>query len=337
MPRKTICHRGRKYNVLRTLTIGQRPYHLLKRLSDQRERYLAYDPNAGPDGDLRAVWLLPRNSYTKKQIRVAVRISESNSNVPTILEYHESGRHLQVVATWIGGGDLASFLALVRRGRAPRPSPREALRLVRGLAHGISNLNQKKNVMHGDIKPANLVLAREPSRLYMIDFGSAWFAEETMMPRQSDGVTPLYSAPEQLDRTGDLPAPDFRSDQFATMVVFYEMLTLKLPYDGLGGAAGVDRQHRAATEHALVPPSQLAGAGRRQLSTGIWRRLDRLVARGLQLHPSKRFEGRRDWLKEFDQINAKLSVDEDGSILVRSLQELVEWPTRIWQDWRERR
>ncbi|MAT70845.1 MAG: hypothetical protein CMJ58_15125 [Planctomycetaceae bacterium] len=338
MAKQRITHRGKTYRVLRTLSIGKRPYHLLKDLSDQRERYQAFDPYAGPDGDLRAVWVFPRTSYVEKQIRLVARVSEANANFPTILEYHPVGRRLFVVATWIRGQDLAAYLDDVRSGRFPnaRPSPGEAVRLARGLAHGVSNLNQKKNIVHGDIKPANIVLMREPSRLCLIDFGSSWFVEQTLCARRSDGASPAYAAPELLDQDGSLGVPDFRSDQFATMVVLYELLTLQLPYSGLGGAAGMDSRHRVAMEGELVVPSRFPGIGLHGLSANAWRKLDRLVAKGLRLDPGQRYQNRREWLRAFDQIHASLMHGDDESVLLRSFQDAMEWPWRAWREWRGR-
>ena len=95
-------------------------------------------------------------------------------------------------------------------------------------------MHHKKNFVHGDIRPENLVLCREPNRLVLIDFGSAWPVEKTTARSLGDGVSEFYSAPEQLR---DNRFADFRSDQFSASVVFYELLTLDLPYEGLGGKA----------------------------------------------------------------------------------------------------
>ena len=48
----------------------------------------------------------------------------------------------------------------------------------------------QRRILHGDIKPENLILAREPNRLVMIDFGTAWTTERTTRRDQGGGPLP---------------------------------------------------------------------------------------------------------------------------------------------------
>src|SRR5207247_711917 len=92
------------------------------------------------------------------------------------------------------------------------PSAHEGFRILRGLAHCVSQLHNHTNCVHGDVKPENIILARHPERAVLIDFGSAWTAERTARRVAGDGHTEPYAAPEQ--HRGDV-AVDFRADQFA--------------------------------------------------------------------------------------------------------------------------
>ena len=332
MPRQKIWHRGSAYEVQRKLVLGQRTYLVLKSLSSVRERLLVFDPLAGPEGDLRSIHVYPRTKHALNQLTLLHRISENNTNVPTILEFHPRKNQIFVVMTWIHGQDVASYLDGIRNNKYRGPSPREVVRLVRGLAHGISNLNHRKNIVHGDIKPMNLILTREPSRLVMIDFGSSWFVEHTLLSQPPDGATPGYAAPEQLaDKSEQLGVPDFRSDQFAVMVMCYELLTLELPYAGLGGMAGIDREHRRTFADQLVVPSKRS-KHLDDLPMALWDRLDRMALRGLSLDPDARYPNRREWLKEFDYIYAELRrIDDQDSLLAKTFREAIELPRRLWR------
>ena len=125
---------GRDWPVVDRLSVGRRQYLILEKTgSADRSRFMAFDPYAGPDGDLRAILVLPRSPAAEQHIRVLKRISANNINLPTILEYRTRKDELLVVLTWVRGMDLQNFLKKVRDARRPRPSATEAFRLVRGL------------------------------------------------------------------------------------------------------------------------------------------------------------------------------------------------------------
>ena len=171
------------------------------------------------------------------------------------------------------------------------------MRLLRGLAHGLGQLLRSFALIHGDIKPENLILARRPSRLVMIDYGSAWLLPRTRSRNPGDGVSPAYSAPElQVDGC----VPDARCDQFSASVVAYEMLTGRLPYDSLGGQAGRP-EFRSRMGNKLVPPSKFAYEPLR-LPRSLWKAIDHVVVKGLQFDPEDRFPTAAAWIDELDSL-----------------------------------
>ena len=89
-------------------------------------------------------------------------------------------------------------------------------------------------LVHGDIKPANLMVEAE-HKLRILDFGVAREFEDALATQTLDNLAPLagtlaYMAPETL--LGHATSP--RSDLYALGVVFYEMLTGQRPHAGLG-------------------------------------------------------------------------------------------------------
>ena len=83
----------------------------------------------------------------------------------------------------------------------------------------MAKVHRVNDVVHGDLKPANLLLVRGKNRLIPIDYGSAWTGGETLRRSHGDGISPVYAAPEQL--RGD-DAVDWRADQFAFGVILFE-------------------------------------------------------------------------------------------------------------------
>src|SRR5437773_3878630 len=87
-----------------------------------------------------------------------------------------------------------------------------------GVAH-------RKGVIHGDVKPGNILITDE-GRVKLMDFGMARLASHDSKATPLVG-TPAYWCPEQI-----LGKPqDARSDLFSLGVVLYEMVTGKRPFD----------------------------------------------------------------------------------------------------------
>ena len=228
----------------KTIKVRDRVYRVLEDVGGAgRKRYWVRDRRAGPRGDYRQILVLPRGEASSQHIAALQRLSHGNPNLPTILDCETRGDEIFVVTNWVRGPDLETYLEDVRSKAPQRLTPTEVMKLYRGLAHGLSQMHQHRGVRHGDIKPANLIIAREPNRLVMIDFGSAWMTERTTRRDPGDGTSHGYTAPERLD---DRQRPDnegsvvdARSEQFSATVVAYEMLTGVLPYGKMGGKAGL--------------------------------------------------------------------------------------------------
>jgi serine/threonine protein kinase len=291
-----ITVRGRVDTVLDEIHVGPKRYYVLERLSG-RERFRVFDPAAGFNGDYRVIHFLPRGRDTEQQIEVLRRLAEKNLHFPKILECARQADKLAVVTTWIWGTSLREFLADVRERKHHQPSSREVCRLFNKLAHGLSYLHVKLNVVHGDIKPANIILEKDPSRLILIDFGSAWPSERAAKKELGDGISLPYAAPEQL-----IPgaAVDFRADIFSLTVVLFEMLTLEIPYDGVGGLAGLP-ENRLDFAGKGINPSEKISDGHLIPRSAV-RALDQFALRGLGINPNERFSDRSSWLKAFDEL-----------------------------------
>jgi serine/threonine protein kinase len=300
-PRKTIEVDGRPCPVLDRLRLGGHDYWILERLGHgDRERFLAFDPAAGPRGDLRALLILPASRETLQHLRVLQRLTHHHASFPSILAFHRRGRQVCLVQSWVRGRTLHSVLDRARRQARGWPTPGQAFQTYRHLAHALGQLHNVTLCVHGDLKPAHLVLVRQ--RVVLVDFGSAWTLERTAARVPGDGFTACYASPEQHRGA----AVDFRSDHFSAAVIAYELLTRQIPYDGLGGRAGRD-DLAAAFADKLVPPSRLA-AHPGGLPRSAWQRLDRVLLRALALDPGQRFATRQACLDELDAVDALLKL-----------------------------
>ena len=84
----------------------------------------------------------------------------------------------------------------------------------------------KQDVVHRDIKPANIMFHQESNEIKITDFGIARITDSS---KTKTGVvlgTPSYMSPEQLSGQ----KVDGRSDLFSLGVMFYQMVSGKLPF-----------------------------------------------------------------------------------------------------------
>ena len=300
----TIHYGKREIPVLGHITVGNRSYAILEKIGNAgRQRYWVCERRTGPRRVFRQILILPGDQTTRQHLAVLQRISQGNPNFPMILECRHKGAEFHLVTTWIHGEDLRSFLRRTQASRNAKgwPSPYEVMKLYRGLAHGLSQLHRHCRVVHGDIKPENLIFARVPNRLGCIDYGSGWMMERTIARVKGDGTSEYYAAPEQ--QSEDLLA-DFRTDQFSATVVAYEMLTGKRPYGGMGGKAGLP-DLRPKYEPLYKPPSELCPL-KRAVPRRIWDVIDAAVARGLALDPKQRFQNRSEWIEALEDIHCEM-------------------------------
>jgi hypothetical protein len=131
-----------------------------------------------------------------------------------------------------------------------------------------------------------------------------------------------YAAPEL--QTGSV-CDGFAADQFSVSVVFYELLTGVLPYDGLGGKAGRPEYVTQAAD-TPAPPSRVAQACR-DLPRSLRDRLDAVVLRGLALNPERRFPDRHVWLNELYESSARFRLTPElpalENLLTRVIRRLI--------------
>jgi len=297
-PKDCVRYGGKRIPFLGSMAVGKRQYAILEKIGrGDRQRFWVFDRHAGPRGDFRQILILPADKTTRQHLAVLQRLSHGNPNLPMILECRQAGTEFHLVTTWARGEDLDEYLRRSQASLKTWPSPLEVMKLFRGMAHGLSQLHRHCRVVHGDIRPSNLVFARTPNRLVMIDFGSAWMMEKTVGRAIGDGISEYYAAPEQLQEDG---LADFRSDQFSATAVAYELLTGKRPYGGMGGTAGLPK-NRANYEPLYKPPSALCPL-RREVPRRIWELIDAVVGRGLALDPPNRFQNRSLWLDALEDV-----------------------------------
>jgi len=146
-------------------------------------------------------------------------------NHPSIVTIFDAGEEhdlAYIAMEFLKGRDLVPFTkpgALLPVERAVSIVARVADAL--GYAH-------RQNVVHRDVKPANVMYEPESDTVKVTDFGIARITDSSRTKTGMVLGTPSYMSPEQLAGK----KIDGRSDLFSLAVSLYQMLCGRLPFDG---------------------------------------------------------------------------------------------------------
>jgi hypothetical protein len=179
----------------------------------------------------------------------------------------EAGRPY-IVMELMPGDTLADLL----RRRGPLPVE-EALRKILDVIEGLQEAH-RLGMVHRDVKPSNCFL--EPDgRVKVGDFGLAKsLVSGAALTRTGSFIgTPLFASPEQIKGEATGPA----SDVYSVAATLYCLLTGKAPFQGSDAAATVAR---------IVSD---AAPSMRSLHPEVPEALDRVVLRGLERDPERRW------------------------------------------------
>ena len=175
--------------------------------------------------------LLDGSSQSRDEHRAIQRIKDIRHPFLLSMERVELVEHDLVIVMELADKSLDDLLAECRTaGRPGLPRP-DLLRYLREAAEVLDLMNLEYGLQHLDVKPRNLFLVRD--HIKVADFGLVQSLGERDGQR-GDGqrmklstVTPLYAAPE-LFRGALSP----HCDQYSLAIVFQELLTGTLPFQG---------------------------------------------------------------------------------------------------------
>ena len=270
------------YEIIRELGIGgQAIVYLAEQQSFQRKVAIkVLLPSVAEDAAFTARFL--------REARIVANLS--HPHIIPVYDFGQSGDTFYMVMEYVAGGGLNQW---IESGIVVE----EALRIVSQLAQAL-HFSHQRGVVHRDVKPDN-VMFREDGSAVLMDFGIARGHDADNEVTKVGQVlgTPSYMSPEQLRGR----KVDGRSDIYSLGIMFYQMLTKKLPYDGEDFMA-------LAMMHTSHPIPKLPSNFARYQKI-----FEKLVAK----EPAKRFQTGLEISKLFEDIlsgkKSPLSIDSSAA------------------------
>jgi len=207
----------------------------------------------------------------------------SHPYIVTIYDVGEDGDLTYMVMEYLEGTNLDRYIT----GDSLLPISR-VLEITAHVAEALDFAHQS-NVIHRDIKPANIMLL-DNGTIKVTDFG---IAKAISASRTRTGVilgTPNYMSPEQI--MGQ--KIDHRSDIFSLGVLFFQLLTGKLPF------------HGENLSNLLYQITQVRHPSIREINPRIPKACEQIIDRALAKDPGKRFQRASDMGKLLRLLGGKI-------------------------------
>lgn len=152
-------------------------------------------------------------------------ITVSGLDHPNIVKIHDADiidERAYIAMDYISGYPMSERLR-----RRKFLTAAESLRIMRSVLNALVVAHQNR-IVHGDIKPANIMYDQHRRHYVVTDFGAALCDTRALDKGKKIIGTPVYMSPEQL--SGE--RLDGRSDLFSLAVTIYHLLTGIQPFSG---------------------------------------------------------------------------------------------------------
>jgi eukaryotic-like serine/threonine-protein kinase len=218
--------------------------------------------------------------------------------VVRVFDDEERSRRYMVLE-WVDGRLLRQIL-----NEKKKLPPDRAIRITLALCDALGYIHSQ-GVVHRDLKPENIMVGPN-DQVKLIDFGIAANAGSRRLTfaKLTEAMgTPDYISPEQVKgKRGDA-----RSDVYSLGIMFYEMLTGKVPFTGPNPFVIMNER----LLNNPIPP--------REVNPEISPELQEIIYRALERDPSKRYPNAHEFA---------LDLEHPEKVGVADRAEMKNWKQR---------
>ena len=219
---------------------------------------------------------MPRRKRDRCLREVQLLGNLRHPHVVEMLDSFLDDQTLIIVFEWAAGGDLKRLIRRRRQQGRLLDEP-EVWSLFRPVADAVAHLHRHR-VMHRDLKPANVLLTAD-GIVKVADLGLGRHFENDTHAVDSKVGTPHYVSPELVRG-----APyDWSGDVWSLGCVFYELATLRSPFEARGAHLHAVFRRIAAGRYPRLPADRFSRPfrrlARRMLTTEAGRRTTAAEAR----------------------------------------------------------
>ena len=218
--------------------------------------------------------------------------------VVKVLNDEERSRRYMVLE-WVDGRLLRQIM-----NEQKKFPPERAIRITLALCDALDYIHSQ-GVVHRDLKPENIMVGPD-DRVTLIDFGIAANAGSRRLTfaKLTEAMgTPDYISPEQVKgKRGDA-----RSDVYSLGIMFYEMLTGKVPFTGPNPFVIMNER----LLNNPIPP--------REVNPEISPQLQEIIYRALERDPNKRYPNTHEFA---------LDLEHPEKVGVADRAEIRNWRQR---------
>ena len=204
-----------------------------------------------------------------------------------------------MVLEWVDGRLLRQIL-----NEQKKFPPERAIRITLALCKALDYIHSQ-GVVHRDLKPENIMVGPD-DQVKLIDFGIAANAGSRRLTfaKLTEAMgTPDYISPEQVKgKRGDA-----RSDVYSLGIMFYEMLTGKVPFTGPNPFVIMNER----LLNNPIPP--------REVNPEVSPELQEIIYRALERDPNKRYPNAHEFA---------LDLEHPEKVGVADRAELKNWKQR---------
>jgi serine/threonine-protein kinase len=244
----------------------------------------------------------------RSEVKLARRVT--HANVARTFELGSADGVMFCTMELVDGEPLTERLRRVHKLEVP-----EAVAIACALLDGLAAAHEA-NVIHRDIKPDNVLLARD-GRVVVADFGVA-----AMLATGSEASgTPAYMSPEQA--RGEIEKIDERSDIYCATVLFHELMTLR---HYLGEPSNLAELLKAIQE---VPPTSPHNYAPHPIQGNTPAEYCHFLFHGLQKDPAARFQNVTEMIQLLQEtLDGKVKVQCPVTLTKRFTRELGRFTDR---------